>query len=430
MLLLSRVQRVVLGVAVALFISQQGCASKSVRPHPLAQSGLSGERVVVVIKRAPEGEGLKTPEKGVFAEMGRGAAPGVQAMMQSALSCFYTGPIICVPSFLVAGALTAVGVIYGGVASQPAATWDKAEGIFRAHLKEQNFDHLLEERLIAFAQESGFAFQSINGPETNTGKPIDYEKLSRKGIGLVLELSEITIQLQAANSEVNPPRRFFTSVRAKVYRTNDGTLLDDSIVADDKGEIHPLDDWLLNNGISFREQVSFAAKRTAEMIVMDLLLLPSLSERPVQIGPLPLVASNLIMSITMYGIKPIYPPVEFLKSMITPTWVSSLQPTLQWEPYQGNNVTYDLIIWRGGYHTELIYSREGLSEAFHVLETPLPSASVYRWTVRARYTSGGLTRITEWAMWSPKLGPYVKVMTLGLAYLLPENRSYYLFRTK
>jgi hypothetical protein len=39
-------------------------------------------------------------------------------------------------------------------------------------------------------------------------------------------------------------------------------------------------------------------------------------------------------------------------------------------------------------------------------------------------------KVTEWAMWSVKPGTLIKVMSLGVAYLIPEHRSYYLFRTQ
>jgi hypothetical protein len=426
MLIINPVKRIAVICAAILFISQQGCVSKAVMPPPLTQSMLNGKRIGVVIQRAPEGEGFKRPEEGVLYGMGRGAGLGLIFVGPATIPCIVSAPSIC---GLIVGSLSVVGAIAGGaiagdVVSQSASTWDKAEAIFRAHLSEQNFDHLLEERLTTYATETGCSFEPINGTVASAGKPIDYESLSRKGIGVVLELSEITIQLQAAGlPTVNSPLRFFTSVRAKVIRTNDGTLLDNRIVIDDMGEIRPLDDWMLNNGIAFREQVSLAAKRTAEMIVNDLFFQPSLPDRPG--GRTQSLGAFDPMPITIHGIEPISP---LLFNQGDSERVS-LQPTLKWETYQGDNVTYDLIIWRDWDRTELIYNREGLSEAFYTFEKPLQPDSEYAWTVRARYTSGGLTRITEWAMWSAKPGTLIKVMSLGVAYLIPEHRSYYLFRT-
>jgi len=106
--------------------------------------------------------------------------------------------------------------------------------------------------------------------------------------------------------------------------------------------------------------------------------------------------------------------------------VSSLQPTLRWEPYtlftpsneeQGpqpipiSNVTYEIrifqktegysITWSYGKNTGnpglLIYHRNDLAQPFHKLEKPLEPDVEYFWTVRARFVLEGRTRVTEWS---------------------------------
>jgi len=418
--------------ATVLIISQQGCASKPVRSPLANQSGLLGAKVGVVIKRAPEGTSLKTPEKGVSGSMGRGAAQGVP-LGEVGLLCGI-GFIICMPVGMALG--MAGGAVYGAVAaSEKGSTWDEAEVIFQAHLKELNFDHLLEERLITFAHQSGYAFQSINITKATDNNSTNYGSFSNEGIVFVLELSESTIQLQAANVMINPPRRFFTSVRAKVFRTNDGTLLDDRIVTDDKGDIRSLDEWMLNNGLAFRQQVSTAAGRTAETIVAEFFLRDPLSERTVESSAGPLTFGLMTLN-ALFGPAAIYPPP---KAMHDPRWrTDSLQPTLRWEPFQGNDVTYDLIIWRaigiykGGIQpTELVYNRTGLSEASHTIEIPLQPDTLYLWTVRARYTSAGTTKMTGWVMWSMKPSQLANILTLGVTKIIPDlPPRYYFFRTK
>ena len=126
--------------------------------------------------------------------------------------------------------------------------------------------------------------------------------------------------------------------------------------------------------------------------------------------------------------------------MHDPRWrTDSLQPTLRWEPFQGSDVTYDLIIWRttsdkyvGGIQpAELIYNRVGLSEAFHTIETPLQSDTLYLWTVRARYSSAGITKMTGWAMWTMKPNRLSNILTLGITKIFPDTPpQYYFFRTK
>lgn len=418
--------------ATVLAISQQGCASKPVRSPLANQSGLSGTKVGVVIKRAPEGTSLKTPEKGVTGSMGRGAAAGAELGILG-FQCGI-GAIICVPVGLALG--MAGGAVYGaGAASEKGSTWDDAEAIFQSHLKELNFDHLLEERLITFAHQSGYVFQSISSTKTPDDTSTNYGSLANEGIGFVLELSETTIQLQAANAMINPPRRFFTSVHAKVFRTNDGTLLDDRIITDDKGDILSLDEWMLHNGLAFRQQVSIAAGRTTETILAELFLRDPLSERTVESSAGPLTFGLITLN-ALFGPAAIYPPPTVMHD---PRWrTDSLQPTLRWEPFQGSDVTYDLIIWSGvGMHrsgiqpTELVYNRTGLSEASHTIETPLQPDTLYLWTVRARYTSAGAAKMTGWAMWTMKPNQLSNILTLGLTKILPVGPpQYYFFRTK
>jgi hypothetical protein len=439
MLLHIQVKRAAISCTFFLLVGQQGCASKPVRSTLNEQSELSGSKIAIIIKKAPAGTTLNTPERGVAANMGRGALPATELLVQSALKCISYGPIICVPEVLVLGAFAVGGAIGGAVASPSAAKWDQAEAVFREHLKEQNFDHLLDERLMTFSEQSGCAFQSINRTETADDKPIDYGSLSQHGIRLVLEISEITVQLQAASLLANPPRRFFTSVRCKIFRAKDGTLINDLVITDDKGDIHPLDDWLLNNGFAFREHVSLAARRMAETIVTELFLLETLPARTVKTAAAPPDFGLIMQFSTISGPEPIYPRPQVLQNHF---WrintIDTLQPTLRWEPFQGSDVTYDLIIWRstsdgnsrGIQPTELIYGRTALSEAFHRLETPLQPDTDYQWTVRARYTNAGQTRITGWTMWNARPSRFTNYMTLGLTKILPDVPSqYYIFKT-
>ena len=117
--------------------------------------------------------------------------------------------------------------------------------------------------------------------------------------------------------------------------------------------------------------------------------------------------------------------------------VMSLQPFFQWEPFPRRSdlkadrsgaldriqsVTYDLRIWRAEgsnpgvcrpwlrtygweatgwpcvYPAELAYAREGLTNPFHTVETPLAPSTIYLWTVRARFRLDGQPRVTEWSV--------------------------------
>lgn len=85
--------------------------------------------------------------------------------------------------------------------------------------------------------------------------------------------------------------------------------------------------------------------------------------------------------------------------------VTSLQPTLQWEPSPSGweDTTYDLIVWRAktGWREvraeSIVYERERLTEPSHRIEATLEPATHYLWAVRAHFTRDGLTQITPWS---------------------------------
>jgi len=126
------------------------------------------------------------------------------------------------------------------------------------------------------------------------------------------------------------------------------------------------------------------------------------------------------------GFEPVDPPVTFTSNPLKPIgldWptVSTLQPTLRWEPIPGvhydhwtleeqpfitadlahvTNVSYDLRIWKtdGGPPVMLVYEQDAIRDTAHKLETPLAPSSLYYWSVRARFDLDGKTRISEWSL--------------------------------
>jgi len=104
---------------------------------------------------------------------------------------------------------------------------------------------------------------------------------------------------------------------------------------------------------------------------------------------------GLVACSTNYGLIPISPVAV---QPDYPNLVDSLQPTLEWNPYSGPDVTYDVIIYEGVRvkrpyallgETQLVsgkvvYYRQGLKEPQHTIEEPLKPNAEYIWSVRAR----------------------------------------------
>ena len=126
-------------------------------------------------------------------------------------------------------------------------------------------------------------------------------------------------------------------------------------------------------------------------------------------------------TVTVVGLWPEAPPLTYKPFDLwtggnTYLWpvVKDEQPTLRWETFprpgdlaadahqvlaQATAVRYDLRIWRSadGFPGELVYARDGLPQATHRVEQPLPPGREYFWSVRARFTLYGQTRVIDWS---------------------------------
>ena len=146
------------------------------------------------------------------------------------------------------------------------------------------------------------------------------------------------------------------------------------------------------------------------------------------------------------GLQPESPVVEIESQ------VDTLRPTFRWErfprakdleelaPHAGERidaVSYELRLWKVGEEFpgtglwigaaydykyswthecrdtdpgELVYTKQGLLNPEHNLETPLRPSSLYFWTVRAHFTLDRKRRVTEW---SEQLPTIIRYASLG-----------------
>ncbi|MBI3356210.1 MAG: hypothetical protein HY038_05470 [Nitrospirae bacterium] len=93
------------------------------------------------------------------------------------------------------------------------------------------------------------------------------------------------------------------------------------------------------------------------------------------------------------------------------------------------------MIWRAAEHNlgNLVYSRERLTESSHSVEIQLDPMTRYFWTVRARFSANGRTKVTEWSQRSVSASLFYNVGSLGLGSLVghPDDSTsgLYQFRT-
>jgi hypothetical protein len=426
----------ILGLSLLLLIGEWGCAHHTTAPSPLPQSMQQQlGKIGVVVRSTEEQKTLDTPGAGRLSNIGRGA--GVGAAMGAGVGA-QGGPfaVITLPAFAVLGSIG--GAFYGAVASEP---WQAPEVAFRAIVTELNLNRTLPEHLAAFSRLHGYeiAHLSTGTPEEPQG-PSRYAAARRDGIDTVLEIQELTINLNPTEYIVNPARRVILSVRAQLIRTADATVLDDRIATDELGPALRLNEWTADHAARFRQEAKQASDRLAEQLVTEYFMLYPFYER---------VTSEFFMAVHQKGLRPLYPgerprfpgsqviieedisqpiPKEFL---IMAQRADALQPVLSWEPFSGPRATYELKVWRSGRlgPDVLVYSRTNIEKASHKLETALEPSSLYYWSVRAHFVEQGKDRITEWSRRSVKPSLIAKIATWGIAALMPDpvDEGFYVF---
>ncbi len=228
---------------------------------------------------------------------------------------------------------------------------------------------------------------------------------------------------------VDPPRRVELSARVRVIRAVDQEVMDDQIVLEKLGDSHQLEEWMANQAEHFREELPRAARRLSEKIFIDYFMRYAFKERAFPSG-----AGWFIDLYVLKRVKGLraFPHVGGWEGQ------GAFHPTMRWETFSGENVTYDLKIWKAkvGSRTQVgvvVYSREGLSGNVHRLETSLSPSTTYTWSVRARFVKDGKARVTEWSkakggftLWG-KIGSFGVLALAELA--IGEDWGFYSIRT-
>ena len=242
------------------------------------------------------------------------------------------------------------------------------------------------------------------------------------GYWAVLEINDISVGLIPIGVEPKPPRQFVIQAHVRLIRTTDNAIIFDKIVHDDMGATLKIKEWVDNDSISFRNELEFAINRLCETIICELFMQTKL--------PINIFKDNLLVEAHVFGVKIRSPPIKIIRNQYT---VDSLQPTIEWDSINRDNVTYDLRIWRaiGNKIGPVVYHREKLASTRHVLETPLEPSTRYFFSVRAHFLENGMGRVTEWSRYTLVPTIEMKIMTLGVASLIQRQtiESFYVFNT-
>jgi hypothetical protein len=215
---------------------------------------------------------LRIPGKGWLANAGRGAANGANIGATPGVLC----PLYFIPSCLAGMGGVAIGSVVGGIygvaKAEPSSSWEQPESAFQAALDHLKIQEALRDRVIQNAR--GLTPNSIilltNQELTDAEIERSYPVLHSKGINTVVDLSEVTVELRAGESAVNPFRKLFLTVWCRLFRTVDGAELDSRVITDEMGGTRSVAEWTDQNAQAFREEVTQAAQRLPQQVVKEL----------------------------------------------------------------------------------------------------------------------------------------------------------------
>lgn len=419
----------------------QGCAHA---PGPILSESLQNEiqHIGVLVTEGSE-KSLEDSRRGWLSSMGAGAARG--SLAGSAGILCYIGAIICVPVLAAAGAVG--GSVYGLYQASTETLPADVESLLRQAIADTPLPTLLMQDLVGEGKAAGYEMAPIKHLP-RSGESAGEEGLRpalHDSFDTILLIEGPVVNLLPATYETNPPRRMGLSARVRVIRTADQDVLDDRLVLEELGDVHLLEEWTADQAQHFREELPRAIRRLSEKILIDYFMRSAFEKRTYALrGP----GLNGLFPFWEYRLKGLaipkirarrdLSPEKAVVESRSPDRVDSVTPTLRWEPFIGQEVTYDLKIWESkpGSRTQIggiIYSKEGITKNAHTIQTNLNSSTIYTWSVRAKFLDAGKGCVTEWSKYQTGFTMFGKVITLGFMALLEstlgEEWGFYQFQT-
>lgn len=239
------------------------------------RSDREGNVGVVVRSTAPDSR-LRIPAKGWLAYAGRAAASGAATGANIGAIPGVLCPLQFIPSCLAGmGGLvigSVVGSIYGVAMAEPFSSMEQPESALQGALDDLQIQEVISDRVIQAGRGLKVNSLALLTSQELTASEIEhsYPALHINGINTVVDLSEITVELRAADSTVNPLRKLFLTVQYRLIRTVDGAELNRRLITDEMGGIQSVTEWADQSAQVFREELSQATQRLAQQVVKEL----------------------------------------------------------------------------------------------------------------------------------------------------------------
>jgi hypothetical protein len=400
------VRVVALVIGFLFLVGFQGCAHQPVPPAPLPES-LQQQlgKVGVVVKAMEPDKSVQESRTGWLSSVEQGAGWGAQLGVVG-IVCYW-GVIICAPTLAAAGAVG--GSVYGAFQAGSEVISTEVETILRNVIAESRIDDALSHTLTTYASDHGYEVMPVfAGPYATGEQKLNGSFDGIEGVDTYLEVQGPVVNLLPTSYEMDPPRQLALSAQVRLIRKADQVVLDQRMVLEKQGIPRLLDEWTADKARRFREELPRVSRQLGEQIIINYFMLHSFPERSYD-------ADGSLRS-SKYWVKGLKPPQ--LREVTGEPWkvVNSLRPTLLWEAFPGEKVTYDLRIWQKEGITAvgaLVYEREGLTENAHTVQISLSPHTTYFWSVRAHFSQGSKDRITEWSQYASAPTLLSKIVTLG-----------------
>lgn len=289
----------------------------------------------------------------------------------------------------VCGAASVVGGVAGAIAAPSAETVHGAEVRLHAALDVDMIHDSLRQQIELAVRANGAV------------------PVSRKDADTLIEAS--IVRAGTAGAGIDAPIELRMQARIRLLRAATGAEFYRAEYTH-LGERLTLAQWAERDGERLLRGLERGYEALATHIAESVILLYPFPEQR--------AGSAGILAVS-FGLAPIEPKTRgtltgdrLIGERFEWTRVNTLQPTLRWEAFprpadregapadmaRVENVTYDLVVAREKNlaPTQEVYRRQGLPAPEHRLEVTLEPGARYFWTVRARFTLDGATRVTGW----------------------------------
>lgn len=165
-----------------------------------------------------------------------------------------------------------IGGVVGALTGESSKRIKETEKALNDLIAELRIQEAMQEQFVSvFRKHTRDSFYLIHGKGPNTpDEEISYVFLTNEKIDTVLELSVLRFGLWG-ESGLNLPLTFFMTVRAKVIRVKDSSIIY-SHTFRYEGTDQKFTDWASDNGQSFREELKQCYSKLANDIVGKLFL--------------------------------------------------------------------------------------------------------------------------------------------------------------